>query len=79
MKRLRLFMKRILCRFIVVIEFCHDCGVRQPIFWWADAELWEAVMERPSGAGGVVCPSCFDRRAGQKGVGLIRWMPARDR
>src|SRR3990167_11232000 len=55
-----------------MVEYCHDCGKRQPLVWWADDDLWERVMGTPGGAGqgGVVCPPCFWNRALDKGIFL---------
>lgn len=68
----RLF-KTVFARWFTVIEFCHDCGVRQPVVWTADDELWCDVANEPEG-GGVLCPACFDRRAQEKCI-FLRWIP----
>lgn len=61
-----------------LIEYCLDCGMRQPVYWWADNSLWSEVMDETPVDGdnmpGVVCPKCFDRRAAAKGI-CIRWRP----
>ena len=53
-------------------EYCHDCGKRQPLVWWADDDLWERVMG--TGKGGIACPSCFWTRALDKGM-FLHWVP----
>jgi hypothetical protein len=75
--RIRVAAKKVLCRFVTLIEFCRDCGRQQPITWHVDDELWAAVSGRTDG-GGVLCPECFDRRA-WKTVGMLRWTAVRDR
>jgi hypothetical protein len=65
------FVKAGLARINTVVEFCHDCGVRQPIVWSAPDGLWLRLVGR---SGGVLCPACFDRRAQQAGL-LLRWRP----
>lgn len=72
LRRARVLAKRMLARFTLVIEFCHDCGVRQPLVWRAADDLWLEVMGDP---GGVVCPVCFTRRADALGISLD-WRPA---
>ena len=55
-----------------LIEYCNDCGVRQPISWWcADEALWLTINGSSSGA---LCPQCFDKRAARLGI-YIRWHP----
>jgi hypothetical protein len=56
-----------------MIEFCHDCGIEQPLVWSAPDWVWREVMERTDG-GGVVCPRCFDARARAKGM-VLYWKP----
>ena len=68
-------VKRLLAKVTLVIEFCHDCGVRQPVVWTATDGLWAEVMGGPSG---VVCPACFDKRAEAKGL-MLRWEPTLER
>lgn len=69
----RVNIKRLLTSVVTLREFCHDCGVRQPIVWHADDELWKFVTGRYDG-GGVLCPACFDRRATRFGI-LLNWTP----
>jgi hypothetical protein len=49
-------------------EVCQDCGRRYPL-WHADRDtrLWERVIGH---GGGLLCPSCFDRRATEAGVSV---------
>jgi hypothetical protein len=58
---------------MLIIEFCHDCGVRQPLTWLASDELWKEVTGYREGEG-VYCPRCFQRRARQCGI-FLRWVP----
>jgi hypothetical protein len=63
--------------FITVIEYCDDCGIRQPLVWTVSDPLWNEVTGRESvltDGGGVYCPSCFNRRARANGL-LLRWWP----
>jgi hypothetical protein len=74
---LRLFAKWLvkklhLAGVVGLIEYCDDCGIRQPLVWYAADELWLAVT---GDVGGVLCPECFDRRARGNLHGLIRWTP----
>src|SRR5688572_28337786 len=73
---LRLGIKKIALRWGGLIEYCHDCGLRQPLVWWADNELWSELMDEKlsNDMAGVVCPKCFDRRAWNKGI-MLRWIP----
>ena len=66
---LRKLIKRLLCRFILVIEYCDCCGVRQPLIWHVPHSLWMYVTEDENA---IYCPKCFDRLAGEKGL-LLRW------
>lgn len=71
--RLRVRFKKWLARHRLVIEFCKDCGVTQPLVWTADDALWAIVSGRGDG-GGVLCPKCFDNRADAMGL-MLRWVP----
>ena len=71
MKRLRVWAKHLMARHMTVIEFCKDCGVEQPVVWTAPDALWIEVW---GNEGGVLCPSCFDKRAAALGY-LLRWVP----
>lgn len=60
-----------------LIEFCDDCGIKQPLVWRADNALWAEIIGKPwdggrEGPGGVLCPTCFDRRAERLGI-LLNW------
>lgn len=72
------WLKTRLARWTTVIEFCHDCGVRQPLVWWADNSLWSEVTGAKPVDGdnmpGILCPNCFDRRADKMGL-LLFWRP----
>lgn len=76
MSKLLVAIKSLLARFTTIIEFCHDCGVKQPLVWHADNELWALVTDQPvdNDMGGVLCPKCFDRRTRALGVHLY-WVP----
>ncbi len=74
--RLRLLarLKGLLCHLplgLGIIEFCHECGIRQPVVWTARDELWREVVGGPYG---VLCPGCFDKAAVAKGL-FLRWKP----
>ena len=75
------WIKSILCRYMTIIEYCHDCGIRQPLVWMAPNELWSEVMDETPVQGdnmpGVCCPRCFNRRAEEKGI-VILWQPVID-
>ena len=73
MARLRRALKAILCRIMLVVEYCHDCGRTQPVVWHATDDLWAQVSGHPDGSG-VLCPDCFDRRAQAMGM-LLLWEP----
>lgn len=63
-------IKSFLCRFVILIEFCHRCGIRQPLVWWCDSnELWEEVTGKKNS---IYCPKCFDILAEQKGI-TLQW------
>lgn len=63
----------------MLVEYCEDCGIQQPLVWWSDNDLWEELTgyETPAGdnATGIICPRCFDARAERAGI-LLRWYPA---
>src|SRR5436189_74128 len=73
LSRFRRVGKGWLARVTTIIEFCHDCGRRQPLIWHADDNVWEVITGRTDG-GGVLCPQCFDRRAEAVGV-MLYWVP----
>lgn len=56
----------------LLIEFCEQCGVAQPIDWIAPNHLW---LEVHGDENGVLCPACFDTTALRKGINL-RWYPS---
>lgn len=54
---------------------CQSCGADNPI-WFAPSPLWNLVMGGPEASddpGGVVCPSCFMRRAKALGIAPTGW------
>lgn len=77
-RKARAWFKGRWCRLFTIIEYCHDCGVRQPLVWWSDNDLWHEVTGEPYISGdnmaGVLCPKCFDVRCQKLGI-LLRWMP----
>lgn len=65
-------LKSLLCRYMVMIEFCRRCGARQPLVWWCQSDaLWREVTGQRSN--GIYCPKCFDRLALRKGI-TLRWL-----
>ena len=70
-------IKNILCRYTCIIEFCHNCGRKQPLVWWCpDNKLWCEITgekEIDGECAGVLCPKCFDKIASQKGIS-IEWI-----
>ena len=66
---LRRLIKRTLCWFIPVIEYCHCCGAEQSLVWHVPDDLWMLVAEDKRA---IYCPECFDRLAEEKGL-LLRW------
>lgn len=51
-------------------ERCQDCG-RDYVLWNAETDLYVRVHGNP---GGLLCPSCFDRQAREKGL-TLDWRP----
>jgi hypothetical protein len=68
--RIRVPIKNVLAHVTCVIEFCEDCGRRQPLVWWADNALWYTLADGEK----TLCPECFDRRARARGL-FLRWVP----
>lgn len=68
--KLLVTVKQFLSKFVVLLEFCKDCGRKQPIVWHADDALWNRVAQGEN----VLCPMCFDRRAAKRGI-YIEWTP----
>ena len=56
--------------FFPLVEFCHLCGVRQPVVWHAPTALWVEVAGSESG---VLCPTCFDFATRERRVALLMW------
>lgn len=54
-----------------MIEYCDDCGRKQPLVWHAQDEVW---LEVTGDVGGVLCPECFDKRAHDLGI-MLYWRP----
>lgn len=67
-------LKRWLMRYVLVDEFCRDCGLRVDLTWTADKDTWE----RYAGANHPpLCMPCFSERARLAGV-LLRCVPHED-
>lgn len=74
--KLRLLGKWLICKLhlagmVNLVEYCDDCGVRQPLVWYSADQVWREVTGE---VGGVLCPRCFNDRAGRKGL-LLYWSP----
>lgn len=54
-------------------EICSICGGRVRLVWHVDDDLW---LEAMGEVGGVACPNCFDRFAGESGP-FLYWMAER--
>lgn len=52
---------------------CKDCGGAN-IRWHAPHDLWMSVVECIGGGGGLLCPTCFVKRAYAKGVDRYMWL-----
>lgn len=71
------WIKTLVCKFFVLCEFCHRCGVRQPLVWWCDNHhLWSEVTGCHEN--GIVCPKCFDELAKKRGL-MLKWHPRIER
>ena len=65
-------IKTWLCKITTLIEFCHRCGVRQPVVWWCESDdVWREVTG--CDGNGIFCPTCFDKMAAAKGL-FIRFI-----
>lgn len=79
---LRLSIKWLICKLGfggMLIEYCQDCGIEQPVLWHAENELYSAVSgvsphDASGNISGCLCPRCFDCRAEAKGI-FLRWVP----
>ena len=77
MRRLVVWTKTFACHFMVIVEFCDDCGRRQPLVWTSSDALWTETTGKQSvltDGGGVLCPECFDKKARANGL-MLRWVP----
>jgi len=55
---------------------CHRCGGKNLLCWYADNDVWNAVMRPDDGPelfDGIICPRCFTILAGQNGIKPIAW------
>ena len=64
-------LKSFVARFLLIREFCHDCGRKVEVVWTADDLLWEGLCGESQAS---LCIRCFDRRAWRAGM-LLRWRP----
>lgn len=71
MKNIRYYIKTLLARYFLIVEFCGDCGKKQSLVWTAPDFLWIEVYGSEYG---VLCPECFDKRCAKLGK-FIRWTP----
>jgi hypothetical protein len=75
--RILAWIKKQLVKIVLLTEFCHDCGVEQPLVWWCSSDdLWREVTGYTKG-NGILCPKCFDKRAEKKKIS-IRWLAVED-
>lgn len=65
-------LKKLACRFMLVYEFCRDCGRSVDQVWTSSDSLW-ARLARSKNAP-PLCLGCFDSRAREAGL-LLRWVP----
>jgi hypothetical protein len=71
--KLRLLLKNIMCRIGIgdwLIEYCDECGRRQPLVWWCDSQ--EVYFKVTGDRLGSPCPECFNRIAHERGF-FLRW------
>ena len=67
------WLKTLLAKVVLVDEFCHRCGVEQPLVWWCeDQRLWTEITGCHEN--GILCPDCFNKLAKNRGL-LIKWFP----
>lgn len=57
-------IKRLLSRFLLIVEFCHDCG-RETEAWTVEDWFWLKVVGRRDGTN--LCVRCFDQRSRRLG------------
>ena len=68
----RVLIKTIWSKFFPKIEFCHRCGIDQPVVWWAVPYVWEKACDGYN----VLCPYCFDKLWYKRHKGcraILRW------
>ena len=53
-------------------EPCEVCGKYNGVLWHAPQPLWNELHDGKYG--GLMCPRCFNARAGERGITLI-WTP----
>jgi len=54
----------------LLIEYCQDCGQKQPLTWHTQDKLWRDITSQSEG---VLCPRCFDRQAMERLGIRIHW------
>lgn len=52
-------------------ETCQKCG-RRYLLWFAEHDLWDAVIGHYNG---LRCPKCFDKEASRLGL-VLEWNPS---
>ena len=62
--------KRICARYMLIHEYCHLCGIRQPLVWKVSDDLWHKVV---GSSEGVRCPKCFEEQWRGKFKGILKW------
>ena len=70
------WLKTLLAKAMLVDEFCHRCGVEQPLVWWCDnPHMWTEITGGHDNC--ILCPKCFDDMAKERGL-LLKWYPKVD-
>ena len=65
---IRAQFKKFLSRHFLLVEFCHQCGQRQPIVWHAPDGIWLSHNNNHE----ILCPQCLSENALQEGV-ILYW------
>lgn len=70
------WLKTLLAKVMLVDEFCHRCGVTQPLVWWCESpQMWTEITGCHEN--GILCPKCFDDMAKDRKL-LLKWYPRVD-
>jgi hypothetical protein len=67
--KLRVWIKRFLARYMLVMEYCKTCGREVECVFHVDDSIWEDVVGDP---GTIRCLRCFCSAAEKKGH-YFRW------